>query len=282
MSNIKTIAQAQQWGRLALSDSPSSAEDVRQILCHCLQQSSAYLMTWPERALEETVLQQFQALIEQRIEGQPVAYLLGTQGFWDLELEVSRDTLIPRSETEVLVELALSKITAETRTLLDLGTGTGAIALAVARECQQLTVTGVDFKPSIIALAERNQQRNDVVNCQFIESSWYQQLPPQRFDIIVSNPPYVEQDSEYLQQGDLRFEPLSALTAADNGLADITIIIAGAVTRLNRDGWLIIEHGFAQKTAVADLCVKYGFSSIRCVKDYAGLDRITLAQRKSV
>lgn len=281
MTNIKTIAQAQRWGRQVLSESPSPAEDVRRILCHCLQQSSAYLMTWPERTLEETVLQQFTTLIEQRASGQPVAYLLGTQGFWNLELEVSRDTLIPRSETEVLVELALGKIQKQTRSLLDLGTGTGAIALAIASECPQLTVTGVDFKSSIIALAKRNQQHNDVVNCQFIESSWYQQLSAQRFDIIVSNPPYVEQDSEYLQQGDLRFEPLSALTAADNGLADIAIIIAGAVTHLNHDGWLMIEHGFEQRTAVSALCAKYGFSNIRCVKDYADLDRITLAQLKA-
>ena len=150
MTKIKTIAQAQRWGRLALVDSPSPEEDVRRILCHCLQQSSAYIMTWPERVLEDTVLQQFQKLIEQRVSGQPVAYLLGTQGFWDLELEVSRDTLIPRSETEVLVELVLSKVEHDTRSLLDLGTGTGAIALAVAKECHQLAVTGVEFKSSIV------------------------------------------------------------------------------------------------------------------------------------
>ncbi len=278
MTKTRTLAQAQQWGREMLHASPSPVEDVRRILCHCIAQSSSFLLTWPEREMTPEQEQHYVSIIEKRVEGHPVAYLLGTQGFWDLELTVSPDTLIPRSETELLVELAISKVSEQTKHILDLGTGTGAIALAVARECPLVQVMGADFKPSITALAEHNRERNQVSNCQFVTSDWFSAIPHQLFDVIVSNPPYVETSSDYLQQGDLRFEPLSALTSGTDGLEDIKHIITNAKNFLVNGGWLMLEHGFNQRQPIHQLMVDAGYVQVECVKDYAGLDRITIAQ----
>lgn len=278
MQASMTIISAQQWGRQQLATSPSPADDVRRLLCHVLQQSVSYLMTWPERLLTESQWHCYQHLITQRVTGRPVAYLTGEQGFWDLTLEVSADTLIPRSESELLVELILDKINGNKSDILDLGTGTGAIALAIASGCSASCVTGVDFKQRIVDLAKRNAKRNGVTNCDFIVSNWFQSVPAKQYQVIVSNPPYVEPDSPYLQQGDLRHEPLSALTAADNGLADIKTIVSQARDYLSEDGWLYIEHGYQQKSVIRALFSEAGFKHIECVKDYAGLDRITLAQ----
>ena len=215
-------------------------------------------------------------LIERRLQGEPIAYITGSQAFWTLELEVSTHTLIPRSDTETLVEAALALPIHDQAKVVDLGTGTGAVALALASERPGWQVVGVDFKAEIVDLANRNAQRNKL-SVHFLMSDWFQSLDGQTFDLIVSNPPYVELDSAYLRQGDLRFEPLSALTSPDEGLADIKKIIRDGKHYLNSGGFLGLEHGHTQANSISNLFASYGYTNISTVQDINGLDRVTLA-----
>ncbi|RXJ73869.1 protein-(glutamine-N5) methyltransferase, release factor-specific [Veronia nyctiphanis] len=264
--------------QLALSQSPSAKIDAAVLLCHALDKPNSFLFTWPDKTLSKSELALFQTLIERRCQGEPVAYITGTREFWSLSLEVEPSTLIPRPDTERLVELALDKITAETRRVLDLGTGTGAIALAIATECSQLAVTGVDLKPEAVALAARNRERLGLKNVEFRQSSWFDSFGisiSEAFDVIVSNPPYIDPDDPHLAQGDVRFEPSSALTADDHGLADIKVICQQSPSYLASGGWLLIEHGYDQRTAVQQIFSDAGFTEVETIKDYAGQDRVT-------
>jgi len=236
----------------------------------------SYLKTWPDRELSSAVEEQFEQLLERRIEGEPVAYLIGTQGFWTLDLKVSPDTLIPRPETELLVETALDLDLPRQAKALDLGTGTGAIALALASERSQWQISAVDLMPKAVQLASANCQRYEFENVEIFQSSWFAEIPAQRFDLIVSNPPYIEDGDRHLTQGDVRFEPASALVSGSDGLDDLRLLIAESVNYLADRGWLMVEHGYQQGPAVRELFRQAGFSAVETRADLNGLERITL------
>jgi len=267
----------------ALAERDSALEDVRlearRLLADVLQISPTALMsrlpdllTAPQQALLEAALQR-------RLTGEPLAYITGRWWFWDLELEVAPCTLIPRPDTELLVEQALALALPAQAQVLDLGTGTGAIALALANSQPNWQVTAVDFAPAAVALASRNRDRLALGNCQIRQSDWYSALDGCRFDLILSNPPYIDAADPHLQQGDVRFEPASALVAPGQGLADLAKICAGAMAHLQPDGWLWLEHGYQQAEAVRQLLLQAGFCNVSSRRDYGGQWRITGGQR---
>ena len=222
-------------------------------------------------------------LLERRKQGEPVAYLLGRQGFWTLDLQVAEHTLIPRADTELLVEAALQLADADSSlNVLDLGTGTGALALALASERPQWSVTGVDRIESAVALAQSNQRQLQLANVQFLHSHWFSALSAQRYDLILSNPPYIADNDPHLQQGDVRFEPLSALVSGADGLDDLRLIIAQASSYLNAEGWLLLEHGFEQAGAVRALLLQAGFVGVCSQRDLSGHERISLGRLSSL
>ena len=263
---------------LELPDSPTPRLDAELLLAQALGKSRGYLHTWPEREPEASQLERFQAALARRRTGEPVAYILGRQGFWSLDLDVASHTLIPRPDTELLVETALALLPATPLQVLDLGTGTGAIALALACERPAWQVTGVDRVAEAVALAQGNGTRLQLANARFAESCWFSALAGQRFQLIVSNPPYIAAADPHLNQGDVRFEPSSALVAGVDGLDDIRLIIEQAPEHLLAGGWLLLEHGFDQAEAVRELLVQRGFAAVDSRRDLGGHQRISLGQ----
>ncbi|MCW8108824.1 peptide chain release factor N(5)-glutamine methyltransferase [Alteromonas ponticola] len=272
------IEQALRWAQQELVGTESPSIDSRALLCHCLGESQSYLYTWPEREITASHLERFMELVAQRKQGKPIAYLRGYQEFWSLTFNVSAATLIPRPETELIVEKTLALNNIDNPVILDLGTGTGAIAIALASELPDADVIGVDKVPDAIALAKSNALLNQISNVTFMQSDWFSALRNQTFNVIVSNPPYVESASEYLAQGDVRFEPTSALTAGEDGLDDIHQILAGASAHLTDNGILLMEHGFEQGVAVREIFARHGFSDVTTIKDINLLDRVTFGR----
>lgn len=276
---MTAIAECLKRSEELLSVSDSAELDIQILLAYCIAQSRTFLMTWPERELTATQLSAFDDLVERRKEGEPIAYLIEQQGFWSLDLRVLPTTLIPRPETELLVEQALAFLSAKPQSeVLDLGTGTGAIALAMAKELPEAKVLGVDINHASIALAKDNAARNNIGNVSFKQSSWYTELAG-LFDLIISNPPYIRTDDPHLSQGDVRFEPVRALVAGTDGLADLRIIIREAPVYLQAGGALMVEHGYDQKHAVSQLFKQSQFVDVSCYQDLAGQDRITVGIR---
>ena len=252
--------------------------DAKILLCHCLQRDMSYLHTWPEKTLEPEQVIQFTELVQQRCQGRPIAYLIGYRDFWTLRLKVSEATLIPRPETELLVESALELSLPDRAKVLDLGTGTGAIALALASEKSDWQVIGIDKSHDAVKLAKQNATENRLDSVRFMQSDWFSKLDKQRFDLIVTNPPYVEDNSPYLQQGDVRFEPLSALISGADGLDDIRFIVVQAKGFLAGAGWLVIEHGFEQDEKIRNIFESNAYVEIRSVSDFNGLPRVTMGK----
>lgn len=273
MSTIESLLNTAE-----LPDSPTPRLDAELLLAAALGKPRSYLRTWPERELDADQLGLFQSHLQRRRQGEPVAYILGHQGFWSLDLEVAPHTLIPRPDTELLVESALALLPATPLAALDLGTGTGAIALALASERPGWQVTGVDRVEDAVALAERNRQRLQLDNVRFLHSHWFSALAGQRFGLILSNPPYIRADDRHLDQGDVRFEPSSALVAGADGLDDIRAIIQAAPQYLLAGGWLLLEHGFDQAEAVRELLATAGFSEAHSRRDLGGHERISLGR----
>ena len=261
-----------------LPASPTARLDAELLLAAVLGKPRSYLRTWPEHEPGAEQLAAFAALLERRRMGEPVAYLLGHQGFWSLDLEVAPHTLIPRPDTELLVETALQLAPATPQRVLDLGTGSGAIALALASERGGWQVIGVDRIAEAVALAERNRQRLKLGNAEFRQSSWFDGLAGERFGLILSNPPYIAADDRHLGEGDVRFEPLSALVAGVDGLDDIRQIIAQAPRHLQAGGWLLLEHGYDQAEAVRELLAAAGFTAVDSRRDLGGHQRISLGR----
>jgi len=261
-----------------LPDSPTARLDAELLLAAALGKSRSYLHTWPEKIVSSEAALAFSDFLVRRRGGEPVAYILGQQGFWKLDLEVAPHTLIPRPDTELLVEAALELLPATPARVLDLGTGSGAIALALANERPAWNVTAVDRVPEAVALAERNRQRLGLNNATVLSSHWFSALDGQRFHLIISNPPYIASSDPHLAQGDVRFEPASALVAGADGLDDLRLIIAQAPKHLEADGWLMLEHGYDQAEAVRELLSAQGFSEVHSRTDLGGHQRISLGR----
>lgn len=256
----------------SVSDSPQL--DIEYLLCHVLGKSGSYLYTWPDRELSEVQQEQLSRYLERRLKGEPIAHIIGSRGFWSLDLEVSTNTLIPRPDTEILVEKALELCQKKKARVADLGTGTGAIALALASEQPGWDIVASDFVPEAAELAERNRLRLRFDNVQVLEGSWFEPHSG-TYDLIVSNPPYIDPDDPHLAQGDVRFEPLSALTADHNGMADIELIADQARDYLKKEGCLIFEHGYDQGEQCRSLLQRLGYTGVGTQQDYGQNDRVT-------
>lgn len=269
---------AQLLADVELPDSPTPVLDAELLLGHVLGKARTFLRTWPEYEIKAQDLEQFQRLLERRRAGEPVAYLLGAQGFWSLDLQVSGATLIPRPDTERLVELALELGPCGRARVLDMGTGTGAVALALASERDDWDITATDLVPAAVELAEANRKRLALGNVQLKTSDWFAALEHEHFDLIVSNPPYISADDPHLQCGDVRYEPATALVSGADGLDAIRHIVQQAPNHLNRGSWLLLEHGWQQADAVVALLIDRGFQQTRSWQDLGGQQRISGGQ----
>ena len=285
---MPTLAEilSEDWGLATVSDTPEL--EVRWMLEDLLEQPASYLGSHSSSELEPALFKRLESMLAQRLTGEPLAYILGHWGFWSLDLLVSPTTLIPRPETELLVELAIQFYGDQPNIhALDLGTGTGAIALAVASERPAWQVTATDQSPEIIEVAQSNALRNQIKNVQFAVGGWYQALQEsaaeqtERYDLIISNPPYIEPDDPHLGQGDVRFEPLSALVADDDGLADLRTIIDDANQYLKPNGRVMVEHGYQQGESVRALFLAASFVEVETKNDLAGHERVTLGRLPS-
>ena len=266
----------------------NSKIDALVLLQHATGKSRTQILAFDDTEIDEKVRLKLTALLDRRLNGEPIAYILGEKEFWSLPLNVSKGTLIPRPDTEILVEkalqIALEKLQENLPRfrILDLGTGTGAIALALASElspiCQKrqisLDIIGVDLMPDVVELAQSNAERNKL-NVKFLQSRWFENITG-RFDLIVSNPPYIDAQDEHLRQGDVRFEPLSALVANDAGYADLRHIIESAPSYLNSNGVLLLEHGWQQGEKVRSIFQENHWEMVETVRDYGDNERVTL------
>ncbi|HID9468815.1 TPA: peptide chain release factor N(5)-glutamine methyltransferase [Serratia liquefaciens] len=271
----------QSWLKAAvarLTQSESARRDAEILLGFVTGRARTFLMAFGETVLTPQEQDQLERLLARRESGEPVAYLIGEREFWSLPLSVSPATLIPRPDTECLVELALELLPSSPCAILDLGTGTGAIALALASERPDCKVTGVDLQPEAVALARHNAQKLSIGNAQFLQGSWFAPLAGETFALIASNPPYIDAADPHLAQGDVRFEPSSALVAPQQGLADLSAIVQQAPHHLQSQGWLLLEHGWQQGESVRALLQAAGFISIDTRRDYGGNDRVTFGQ----
>ena len=290
-------------------DSSTSRIEVQCLLQRTLSMARAYLFAHPERVLSDSETTTYEAFFQRRLGGEPIAYILGEREFFGLNLMVTPATLIPRPETELLVELALARLIDFSRPphplpsppplgewaqlgppnggefarwptegggnfrILDLGTGSGAIALAIAHHHPNVEVWASDASTAALKVASENATRLIIPNVHFVESDWFSALDTQHFDLIVTNPPYVAADDQHLSKGDLRFEPLTALASGADGLQDIRLIVQEAGTYLNNNGWLLLEHGYDQAAQVRELLQRAGFEAVFSAKDISGIER---------
>jgi len=255
-------------------DSSTARIEIQMLLQQVLGVNRAYLLAHPERALDEIQQATYRELLQRRLAGEPLAYILGEREFFGLSFKVTSATLIPRPDTELLVELALQRIPQHGR-VLDLGTGSGAIALSIAHSRPDAQMTAVDASADALEVARENARRLNIGNARFVHSDWFESLASERYDLIVSNPPYIEDADAHLQQGDLRFEPRSALASGADGLDDIRRIVSEAKEHLNDGGWLMFEHGYDQAARVRELLEICGFVEVFSARDLAGIDRVS-------
>ena len=258
--------------------SDSARLDAEILLCQTIDMPRSYLFAHPEDELDDLTRDRFETLVRRRLDGEPMSYITGTREFWSRELLVSPATLVPRPETELVVELALREIPREADwRILDLGTGSGAIAISIAGERPLCDVTATDSSAEALAVARENVRQADLANVICIEGNWTAPVNEQQFDIILSNPPYVREDDEALES--LRHEPLSALASGEDGLDDMRILAADCPAILATDGWLMLEHGADQQDGVADILRAARWTQITCHNDLAGNPRVTVARR---
>jgi release factor glutamine methyltransferase len=263
-----------------LLEASSARIEVQCLLQKTLQVPRVYLLAHPERGLTDAEFANYSVLLQRRLQGEPVAYILGEREFFGLSLNVTPATLIPRPDTELLVELALQRIPANARSaVLDLGTGSGAIALAIAQARPQAEVLACEASAAALAVAQQNARALDLGNVRFVQSNWFAELGTQQFNLIVSNPPYIAAGDPHLVQGDVRFEPVSALVSGSDGLDDIRHIISHAAAQLLPGGWLLLEHGYDQAAAVRSLLQQAQFSAVSSARDLAGTERATIGQK---
>ncbi len=257
---------------------PLEKFELELLWCFVLGVSRESFRAWPERQITEEQVIRFNTLVERRAAGEPIAYLLGEKEFWSLTLDLNTHVLIPRPETELLVQTLLDKFPNQPLRVLDLGTGSGAIALALASERSAWHLLAVDQSSEALSVAKANAQKLNIQNISFRSSNWYESVLEQNFDIIVSNPPYIPIGDPHLLEGDCRFEPMSALVSGKDGLEDLKKIIMNAPDYLSAKGWLLVEHGYDQSAAVLNLFHKRGFENCYALKDLAYHDRIVAGQ----
>ena len=254
--------------------------DAEVLLAGILKKNRSHLHAWPEKILPRKTCEQFRQLVQRRASGEPVAYLTGQREFWSLPLGVNPDTLIPRPETETLVALALEKIPPGAGLhVADLGTGSGAIALAVAHERPLCRIVATDASARALETAAANARSLGIGNIRFLHGNWCDPLPPEPFDLILSNPPYIEEQDPHLERGDVRFEPRAALAAGPEGMDDLDRIVACAHRHLRQQGWLMLEHGYRQAERVKMRLTEHGYLDIRCHRDAAGRDRVCMGRK---
>ncbi len=259
-------------------DSDSARLDAEILLCQTINMPRSYLFAHPEDVLDALTRDRFERLLKRRLDGEPMSYITGTREFWSRELLVSPATLVPRPETELLVELALAEIPREAEwQILDLGTGSGAIAVSIAAERLMCTITATDASADALAVAAENVRQADLANVICLKGYWTAPVTGRLFNLIVANPPYVRSDDAALQ--DLRYEPLAALASGEDGLNDIRILATNCTALLAEDGWLMLEHGADQQIAVADILEAANWVDIACHNDLAGKPRVTVARR---
>lgn len=260
------------------SISDTARLDSQLLLAFVLQKEVSHLLAWPEKTISDSDLLALDTLFKRRLTGEPMAYILEQAEFWGLTLYVNSDVLVPRADTEVIVEAVLNVVKDNDLTtpdILDMGTGSGAIALALAHELQDAKVTGLDISDKALAVARHNEKQNNIHNINWLKSDWFADISSQQFDIIISNPPYVAQDDPHLDS--LTHEPDVALTADDDGFADLALIIKQAPEYLC-DGWLFLEHGFNQANKVRELMMAEGFQDVVSVRDLARHERCTFGK----
>jgi release factor glutamine methyltransferase len=274
-----TIQQALQEATRSLQSLPHAAPDLEAaiLLCHLLDKPRSHLYAWPERPLDAKQWQAYQHLIRRRLQGEPIAHITGIREFWSLALKVTPATLIPRPDTELLVERGLLHLQGtNSAEVADLGTGSGAIALAIASERPDCRIVATDQSAAALAIARENAQRLGIGNLRFYPGDWFAALPEgSRFDLILSNPPYIPEQDAHLRQGDLPKEPRSALASGPDGLNDIRRLIAQAGKHLKPGAWLVLEHAFDQARQVRELLLQQGFLQVASHRDLAGRERIS-------
>ncbi|MGX9460491.1 peptide chain release factor N(5)-glutamine methyltransferase [Shewanella sp. A14] len=278
-SSYSTIAEALQWAYSQLASTSESAHvDAEVLLLHCLNKNRSFLYTWPERQLTSEQFKAYNQMVIKRQKGTPVAHIIGEREFWSLPFIVNDSTLIPRADTEILVETALNLSVRHNAKVLDLGTGTGAIALALASERPKWRITAIDKVFDAVELAKANRANLNLPEVEIIQSDWFSAVDQRDFDLIVSNPPYIDEADEHLHLGDVRFEPQSALTAGNEGYADLFYIAEQARDRLLAGGYLLLEHGYEQAIKVREKLIELGYQNVATVRDFGSNDRCTLGQ----
>lgn len=272
MTRSKYIQQALE--RLKNSDAPRLEAEL--LMSHVLKKNRSHLLAYPEHSLSTDQAQAFEALVTRRVVGEPIAHLLGEREFWSLTLYVTPDTLIPRPETELLVEHVLTLLSKEgVQYVADLGTGSGAIALAIAYERPHWKITATDISEKALEVARRNALRHSMAQINFAQGAWCDALPPLNYDAILSNPPYIDAHDPHLARGDVRFEPLEALVSEEHGLKDLRHIISQARSHLKKGGWLLLEHGYDQGKAVREMMHAMGYHSVKTYEDLGGHERVS-------
>ncbi|MGU9956285.1 MAG: peptide chain release factor N(5)-glutamine methyltransferase [Arenicellales bacterium WSBS_2016_MAG_OTU3] len=272
-----TLGEALKQASNALTKTSDSAKlDAEVLLCHALNVGKTILITASGNCLSQESLVTYHALVERRRNGEPIAYITGVKEFWSLDLRVTPDVLIPRAETELLVEVALAALASvKTPQVIDLGTGSGAIALAIAKECPGAKVIAVDNSKAACDIAAENAQTHALSNVEIKRGSWFEPVANRQFDLIVSNPPYIKANDEHLRQGDARFEPASALVSGVSGLDAIAEIVSVASNYLKPHAVLAVEHGYDQGEGVKHLFLENNFKEVNCSQDLAGRNRVT-------
>ncbi|MGZ5620849.1 MAG: peptide chain release factor N(5)-glutamine methyltransferase [Methylobacter sp.] len=262
--------------------SDSALLDAEVLLCQALNKPRSHLRAWPDKLLQTEQLTAFKTLLVQRQKGIPVAYITGNREFWSRDFQVSPDVLIPRPDTELLIELSLKLIPAdEPVNIIDLGTGSGIIAITLATERPHAQITATDFSLAALSIAQINADKHHINNIQFYQSDWFADVPNTKFNLVISNPPYIAEDDSHLQQGDVRFEPQTALRATEQGLGDIKIISNAARHYLEPCGHLLIEHGYNQQQQVQTLFKDLHYDNVQTYTDLSGQPRVTYGQWNS-
>lgn len=277
---MKSLAELRQWGYEALSRNADSRVDADVLLCFALQCDKAYLMTWPEKMLPSVEQKHYESLIKRRQQGEPVAYIIGKKAFWDWEVLVTPETLIPRPETELLIEQTLSLLPITTCQIADIGTGSGVIACTLAKIRPNWQIVGIDSSAEALSVAGQNVHHQKLNNVQLQRGYYCDALKAHFYDAIISNPPYIPESDPHLAQGDLRFEPQSALVPGKTGLEAYEAMVPAGKKCLKDGGWLLFEHGFDQDQALADLLKYHGYSDIQTIEDLAGQPRVTVGKLK--